>query len=313
MAEPAELILFQTEDEKIVLPVNIVHDTVWLLPEQMAELFDRDRTVILRHIRNAYKEGEIDKNSTCAKFAQVQNEGGRRVVRHSEYFNLDVIISVGYRVKSMRGVEFRRWANKILKDYIVRGYAVNQSRLQQLGEIIRIMKRMDNRLETKQVLTLLDQYATALTLLDDYDHQKIVKPEGSMAVYFLSYEECRTIIDSMKTSIQSELFGREKDDSLRSSLGAIYQTYGNNELYPTIEEKAANLLYFVTKNHSFVDGNKRIAAVLFLYFLDKNGALFPNGVKKLDDYTLVAMTIMIAESKPTEKETMVSLVMNLLI
>lgn len=313
MREDKELILFQTEDEKITIPVSVTDDTVWLTKEQIAALFGRDRTVISRHVSNVYKEGELDEVSTCAKFAQVQNEGGRQVVRYLEYYNLDVIISVGYRVKSQRGVEFRRWANNVLKDYIVKGYAANQYRLQQLRAAIQIMKRTENRLDAQQILSVAEQYTTAFRLLDDYDHQRITKPKGTSTTYRINYEECREIIDNMILSAESTLFGSEKDDSFKSSIGAIYQTYNNEELYPTTEEKAANLLYFVTKNHSFIDGNKRIAAVMFLYFLDKNGLLFTNGEKLMSDYTLVAITIMIAESKPDEKEIMVNLIMNFLI
>lgn len=223
-----------------------------------------------------------------------------------------MIISVGYRVKSRRGVDFRRWAGKVLKDYVMKGYAVNDRRMAQLGAAIRILRRAENRLDAKQVLSVVESYTAALDILDDYDHQKINKPDGRKAEYVLSYDECRRFIDMMKFADDSPLFGNEKDDSFKSSLGAIYQSFGGEELYPSVEEKAANLLYFVTKNHSFSDGNKRIAAAIFLYFLDKNGILFHNGQKLLDDYTLVAVTIMIAESKPQEKETMTALVMNFL-
>ena len=223
-----------------------------------------------------------------------------------------MIISVGYRVKSKRGVDFRRWAGRVLKEYIMKGYAVNDRRLAQLGAAIRILRRTEDRLDAKQVLSVVESYTAALDILDDYDHQKISKPDGRRAEYILDYDECRRFIDQMKFAGDSPLFGNEKDDSFKSSLGAIYQSFGGEELYPSVEEKAANLLYFVTKNHSFSDGNKRIAASLFLYFLDKNGILFNNGQKLLDDYTLVAVTIMIAESKPQEKETMTALVMNFL-
>ena len=228
------------------------------------------------------------------------------------YYSLDVIISVGYRVKSKRGVEFRRWANKVLKDYIIKGYAVNHDRISQLGEVIQIMKRVENQLDARQVLTVIERYNLALNLLDEYDHQNMKKPGGNKATYVLNYEECRKVIDSMRFGKESTLFGNEKDDSFKGSIGAIYQSFGGVEIYPTLEEKAANLLYFLTKNHSFSDGNKRIAATLFLYFLDRNGALFINGRKRIDDYALAALTIMIAESKPEEKEMMVTVVMNCL-
>ena len=229
-----------------------------------------------------------------------------------KFYSLDVIISVGYRVKSKRGIEFRRWANKVLKDYILKGYAVNHNRISQLGEVIKIMKRVEERLDAKQVLTVIERYNLALELLDEYDHQTMKKPAGNKAAYVLTYEECREVIDSMKFAEESTLFGNEKDDSFKGSIGAIYQTFGGSEVYPTLEEKAANLLYFLTKNHSFSDGNKRIAATIFLYFLDKNNALFADGRKRIDDYALAALTIMIAESKPEEKEMMVKVVMNCL-
>lgn len=274
----------------------------------MAELFDRDVKTIGKHINNALKE-ELD-HSTVANFATVQKEGEREVERNIEHYNLDMIISVGYRVKSTRGVQFRKWANSILKQYIIQGYAVNDNRMKQLGEVIRIMKRTENSLDAKQVLSVIEKYSLALELLDDYDHQTMKRPDGNKAVYILSYEECRQVIDSMKFSSDSDLFGNEKDDSFKGSIGNIYQSFAGQDIYPTLEEKAANLLYFVTKNHSFSDGNKRIAATMFLYFLDKNGILFDNGVKLIDDHTLVALTIMIAESQPDEKEMMISVVMN---
>ena len=230
--------------------------------------------------------------------------------RPPQYYNLDVIISVGYRVKSKRGIQFRRWANSVLKDYILKGYAVNNNRMAQLGEVIRIMKRTENSLDAKQVLSVIERYSVALALLDDYDHQTMKRPKGNDATYVLSYEECRDIIDHMKFSADSDLFGNEKDDSFKGSIGNIYQSFAGQEIYPTVEEKAANLLYFVTKNHSFSDGNKRIAATMFLYFLDKNGILFREGEKTIEDHTLVALTIMIAESRPDEKEMMVSVIMN---
>lgn len=313
MEQKTELVIFKAQDGNIKLDVNIDKDTVWLSLEQMSELFERDKSTISRHIKNVFKEGELSEDSTVAKFATVQNEGTRSVERMIENYNLDVIISVGYRVKSKRGVEFRKWANSVLKDYILRGYAVNNNRINELGEVIRIMKRAnENQIEGKQILDVIEKYTLALDLLDDYDHQKIEKPKGNTATYTLTYEECRKVIDGMKFGSESELFGNEKDDSFKSSINAIYQTFGGQDVYPTLEEKAANLLYLITKNHSFSDGNKRIAAALFLYFLDKNNALFIDGKKVIDDYTLVAVTIMTAESKPDEKDTMIKLIMNFL-
>lgn len=303
-----ELITFKDGTLELNVPVSWEQETVWLTRNQMAELFDRDVKTIGKHINNALKE-ELD-NSTVANFATVQMEGGREVERNIEHYNLDMIISVGYRVKSTRGVQFRKWANSILKQYIIQGYAVNANRMNQLGEVIRIMKRTENSLDAKQVLSVIEKYSLALDLLDDYDHQTMKRPGGNKAVYILSYEECRQVIDSMKFSTDSDLFGNEKDDSFKGSIGNIYQSFAGQDIYPTLEEKAANLLYFITKNHSFSDGNKRIAATMFLYFLDKNGILFADGNKLIDDHTLVALTIMIAESKPDEKEMMISVIMN---
>lgn len=303
-----ELITFKDGTLELNVPVSWEQETVWLTRNQMAELFDRDVKTIGKHINNALKE-ELD-NSTVANFATVQMEGGREVERNIEHYNLDMIISVGYRVKSTRGVQFRKWANSILKQYIIQGYAVNANRMNQLGGVIRIMKRTENSLDAKQVLSVIEKYSLALDLLDDYDHQTMKRPDGNKAVYILSYEECRQVIDSMKFSTDSDLFGNEKDDSFKGSIGNIYQSFAGQDIYPTLEEKAANLLYFITKNHSFSDGNKRIAATMFLYFLDKNGILFTDGNKLIDDHTLVALTIMIAESKPNEKEMMISVIMN---
>ena len=303
-----ELILFETEDRSVTLSVSVNQEMVWLSRNQMAELFDRDIKTIGKHINNALSE-ELD-NSTVAKFATVQNEGSREVERFIEYYNLDVIISVGYRVKTKRGVEFRKWANSVLRQYILRGYAVNNNRIAQLGEVIQIMKRTQNSLDSKQVLSVIERYSTALDLLDAYDHQNMSRPKGNAATYVLTYEECMEIIASMRFGDESDIFGKEKDGSFEGSIGNIYQSFAGQDLYPTLEEKAAHLLYFVTKNHSFLDGNKRIAATMFLYFLDKNGVLFVDGKKTIDDHTLVALTIMIAESKPEEMEMMIAVIMN---
>ena len=207
-------------------------------------------------------------------------------------------------------MEFRRWANSVLKQYILKGYAVNDNRIRQLGEVIRIMKRTENELDSKQVLSVIEKYSNALDLLDSYDHQNMTRPKGNEATYVLKYEECMEVIQSMRFGNESDLFGKEKDDSFKGSIGNIYQSFGGVDIYESLEEKAANLLYFVTKNHSFFDGNKRIAATMFLYFLDRNNALFADGKKKIEDSTLVALTIMIAESRPEEKEMMISVVMN---
>lgn len=302
-----EIILFETEDRMISLPVMVKDETVWLNRNQLSELFERDIKTVGKHINNALKEELSGQNTVVAKFATTASDGKKYMVEH---YNLDVIISVGYRVKSKRGIEFRRWANCVLKEYIIKGYAVNHNRMNQLNEVIRVMKRAENNLDTKQVLTVVERYSQALELLDAYDHQNMERPKGNKATYILTYEECRKVIDNMKFSDSSSLFGNEKDDSFKGSIGTIYQSFAEEDLYPTLEEKAANLLYFITKNHSFFDGNKRIAATIFLYFLDKNDALFRNGEKLIEDHTLVALTIMIAESNPEEKEMMISVIMN---
>ena len=310
MDKKTELVIFKAQDGNIKLDVNIDKDTVWLSLDQMSELFERDKSTISRHIKNIFKDEELSQNSVVANFATTASDGK---IYDVTFYDLDVIISVGYRVKSKRGVEFRRWANSVLKDYILKGYAVNNNRINELGEVIRIMKRAkSNQIESNQLLDVIEKYTLALDLLDDYDHQKIEKPKGNTATYTLTYKECRKVIDGMKFGSESELFGNEKDDSFKSSIHAIYQTFGGQDVYPTLEEKAANLLYLITKNHSFSDGNKRIAAALFLYFLDKNNALLIDGKKVIDDYTLVAVTIMTAESKPDEKDTMIKLIMNFL-
>ena len=310
MAEK-EIVLFESEDKSVSLSVPFENETVWLNRQQMASLFDRDVKTIGKHINNAIDE-ELVGLPTVANFATVQNEGGRSIERNIEYYNLDVIISVGYRVKSKRGIEFRKWANSVLKQYILKGYAANEHRLEELRQTLQIIRRTENQLDTNQILSVIEQYTAALDLLDDYDHLKVKKPDGTTATYRLTYEEARKVIDSMKFGDTSSLFGNEKDESFEGSISAVYQTFGGKDVYPTVQEKAANLLYFITKNHSFSDGNKRIAATMFLYFLNKNGLLFKDGLKQIDDNTLVALTIMIAESKPDEKELMVNLVMQFL-
>lgn len=302
-----ELVLFESQDKSISLNVPLKNDSVWLNRNQMAELFDRDVKTIGKHVNSAIRE-ELAGLPVVAKFATTAADGKTYMV---DYYDLDVIISVGYRVKSQRGVEFRKWANRVLRQYIMEGYAVNHNRILELGEVIRIMKRTQKSLDAQQVLAVIERYSTALDLLDDYDHQTMRRPKGCEATYVLTYEECRSVIDSMRFGNESALFGNEKDDSFKGSIGNIYQSFAGQEAYPTLEEKAANLLYFVTKNHSFSDGNKRIAAAIFLYFLDKNEVLFDNaGNKRIDDHTLVALTIMIAESRPEEKEMMISVIMN---
>ena len=314
MEQKKELVIFETKDHAVKLEVPVNEETVWLNRQQMAELFDRDVKTIGKHINNAFLE-ELDKQVVVAKFATTTQHGAieNKTQTHMvEFYNLDVIISVGYRVKSKRGVEFRKWANSVLKQYILQGYAVNNHRIAQLGEVIKIMKRTEDSLDGKQILSVIEKYSDALEMLDSYDHQTMTRPKGNPATYTLDYEECMQVISQMRFGNESELFGKEKDDSFRGSIGNIYQSFGGQELYPSLEEKAAHLLYFVTKNHSFLDGNKRIAAAMFLYFLDKNGVLFVDGKKLIENHTLVALTIMIAESKPVENDMMITVIMNCL-
>lgn len=304
-----ELVLFKSADENIVLNVAIDKDTVWLTQAQMVTLFSTSKQNVSLHINNCFREGELEKNSVVKESLTTASDGKNYKTKQ---YNLDVIISVGYRVKSNRGVEFRRWATGVLKQFILNGVVENKQRLAQLGKTVQVMARISDSLETRQILDIVQSYMPALDLLDDYDHQRIRQPKGSKATYVLSYEECRAVIDGMKFSSDSDLFGAEKDDSFKGTVGNIYQGFAGQEIYPSLEEKAANLLYLTVKNHSFLDGNKRIAATMFLYFLDKNNALFDSGKKVIDDSTLVAITVMIAESKPEEKAAMIALVMNFL-
>ncbi len=266
MQKNDEIVIFETEDNQVKLPVNVENETVWLSANQMAILFERDEKTIRKHINNVFSEEEVEKDNNTQK---MRVDGVKQLV---PFYTLDVIISVGYRVKSRRGVEFRRWANSVLK-----GYAVNDNRIKQLGEVIRIMKRTENELDSKQVLSVIEKYSNALDLLDSYDHQNMTRPKGNETTYVLEYEECMEVIQSMRFGDESDLFGKEKDDSFKGSIGNIYQSFGGVDIYESLEEKAANLLYFVTKNHSFFDGNKRVAATTFLYFPDKNDALFVDG------------------------------------
>ncbi len=299
-----EIVLFKAGNINIEVAVTPEQETVWLTQKQMSQLFDIKQATISEHITNILNEGELDE--TSIGFSD-KSTGGRK----PRIYNLDMILSVGYRVNSKRGIEFRKWANSVLKQYIISGYALNEHRMKQLGEAVRLMKRIETDLDTRQVLNVVERFSKALDLLDDYDHQTMKRPKGSSGTYVLTYEECRQVIDQMRFGAESELFGSEKDGSFKGSIGNIYQSFAGQEIYPTVEEKAANLLYFVTKNHSFWDGNKRIAATMFLYFLDRNGILYDeNGEKLLDDHTLVALTIMIAESRPEEKEMMISVIMN---
>ena len=309
-----EVILF--ENQSIKLEVNIKDETVWLNTEQMSKLFERDYKTIRKHINNALSE-ELD-NSTVAKFATVHKEGNRDITRDIEYYNLDMIISVGYRVKSKNGMLFRKWANKVLKDYLIKGYAVNNKRLEYLEKtinLIDIANRVDENLkgnEAREIIWVISNYSKAFNLLDDYDHKKIDKPFGNITDKKVTYEECISIIDKLKENDSSNVFALERDEGLKSIIGAIYQTYNGNDLYKTIEEKAANFLYLITKNHVFIDGNKRIAATLFIYFLEYYNILYKENIQIVDNNTLVALTLLIAESNPKEKDILINLVMNFL-
>ena len=309
-----EIIKFVNGDLQLDVTVSPDNETVWLNRNQLAQLFDRDVKTIGKHINNALKE-ELD-DSTVAKFATVQTEGNRKIQRSIEYYNLDMIISVGYRVKSQNGVIFRKWATSILKDYMMKGYAINEKRIEVLNKTVSIQSRMlasTLGIEEKEVLNVIEAYSNALSLLDDDDHGCISKPKGKDSIYQLTYEECRTLIDSMKYGGFSDVFGVEKEPGkLNGIIAAVYQNVFGQEIYPSIEEKAANLLYFLVKDHPFVDGCKRIGASIFLEFLNKNQHLIIDGKQIISDSALVAITLMIAESRPEEKETMVKLVMNFL-
>ena len=311
--EKNEIVLFESRDGAVTLPVPVRDESVWLTRMQMADLFDVTPQNITIHLKKVYAAGELEREATSKDFLRVQTEGGRQITRSVNCYSLDAIISVGYRVNSARATQFRIWATRILKDYIVRGYAINRERMRQLGQTVEVMKRVANSLDVEQVLDVVKAYSTALDLLDGYDHQTIAKPRAKGRSVALSYEECRRFVDSMKFAADSPLFGNEKDGSFKSALGAVYQSFDGKDLYPSSQEKAANLLYLVTKNHGFSDGNKRIAAGLFLYFLKRNKLLLrKDGTKRIADHTLVALTVMIAESKPQEKELMVNIVMTFL-
>lgn len=301
-----EIVLFETSDKEIKLSVLIEQETIWLTMAQLVKLFGRDISVISRHINSIFNEEEVDKESNLLYLQKANSD------KPVAYYSLDVIISVGYRVKSGRGLEFRKWANSLLRKYILQGYDLNNNRVNQLEEVIRMIRRTENELDSRQLLTIIEKYSEALELLDSYDHQNMTPPTGNTDIYILSYGECRKIIATMQYEYESELFGKEMDDSFKGSIGNIYQSFGGQEIYPTLEEKAAHLLYFVTKDHSFFDGNKRIAATMFLYFLYQNKRLFTDGKKLIDDHTLVVLTVIIAESKPEEMEMMISLILNCL-
>ena len=309
-----EIILF--ENQNVKLEVNMKDETVWLSLEQMAKLFERDKSVISRHIKNILEE-ELD-SSTVANFATVQKEGQREITRNIDYYNLDMIISVGYRVKSKNGIIFRKWANKILKDYLIKGYAINQKRLDYLEKTVKLIdiaNRMDTELkgnEAREIIKVINNYSSALNLLDDYDHKRISKPSGNINDKIITYEECKNIIKELKFNNDSELFALERNEGLKGILGSIYQSFDGKDLYPTIQEKGSNFLYLLVKNHVFIDGNKRIAATLFIYFLQYYDILMKENHQVIDNSTLVAITLLIAESNPHEKQILIDLIMNFL-
>jgi prophage maintenance system killer protein len=326
MKNTKDILLYETEDGKLSFEVNLNKETVWLNQKEMAELFGKDSDTIGTHLKNIYKSKELEEKLTTAKYAVVRQEGKRKVTRQIKYYNLDAIISVGYRVNSKIGTQFRIWATNILKEYLIQGYAINEKQLKaqnvkliELQNTIEILKRT---VETQRIgldeatglLKVISDYSYALDLLDAYDHQSVeIISFHKREAYILTYEEAMRVIESMKTEFATDLFGNEKDDSFRGSLGAIYQTAFGEEVYPSIEEKGAHLLYFVVKNHSFSDGNKRIAAAIFIYFMEANRILYrEDGSKRIADNTLVAITLMIAESKPSEKETIVKVLVNLI-
>ena len=317
--------IYSSQDGSIQLKVKLENDTVWLTQSQMAELFGVDRTSIVRHIRNIYKSEELDQNSTCAKNAQVRTEGHRSILREIPYYNLDMIISVGYRVNSKNATSFRRWATSVLKQYLIKGYAINQQikldRYNELKDVVHLMSRtvgLQEKVSSEEyggLFNVISDYVYALDTLDHYDYQslsiqKTTKEESFRATYDNAMEAISALMEKFGGS---QWFANEKDDSFKSSIGQIYQTFGGEDLYPSVEEKAAMLLYLVVKNHSFSDGNKRIAAMLFLWFLNNNHVLYAeDGHKRIADNTLVALTLMIAESRTEEKDVMVKVVVNLI-
>ena len=311
-----EIVLF--ENQNVKLEVNMKDETVWLSQQQMAELFNSSRTNIIEHINNIYSSGELDRISTCQDFRQVRKEGKRDVERTIPFYNLDMIISVGYRVNSRQGIIFRKWATKVLKDYLLKGYAVNQRRLEYLEKTIKLIDiagRIDTDLkgsEAQEIIKVINNYKDALNLLDDYDHNRISKPRGTINNSKINYEDCMNIVNKLKFNNDSDLFALERDKGLKAIIGNIYQSFDGKDLYPTTEEKAANFLYLIIKNHVFIDGNKRIAATLFIYFLEYYNLLYINERQVIDNNTLVAITLLIAQSNPKEKDILIVLIMNFL-
>ena len=310
-----EIILF--ENQNVKLEVNMKDETVWLTQAQMAKLFDRDRTVITKHINNIFKEQELEKEVVVAKFAHTTEHGaikGKTQTKEVEYYNLDVIISVGYRVKSNNGVAFRKWANKVLKDYLIKGYAVNNKRLEVLEKTVKLLDIVsrENENDIKDVIRVINEYSKALDILDDYDHERLTKEKGTINNNKIEYEECMSIINLLKNDFDSDIFGLERNKGLNSIINNIYQTYMGEDVYKSVEEKAANFLYLIIKNHVFIDGNKRIGATLFIYFLFYYDILYKDNKKVIDNNTLASVTLLIALSNPKEKEVLINLITRLL-
>ncbi len=306
-----EIILF--ENQNVKLEVNMKDETVWLTQDQMGTLFNKSKSTINEHIKNIYKEKELEEKETLRKFGNSEFSS-----KPTNYYNLDMIISVGYRVKSKKGIIFRKWATKILKDYMIKGYAANQKRLEYLEKTVKLLdiaSRGNERLtgdETKEILQVINEYSKALDLLDDYDHRTLKKINGKKSEKVITYQECMNIIDKLRFNNESDLFALERDNNFKSIINDIYQSFGGKDVYPTIEEKAANLLYLTVKNHAFIDGNKRIAATIFIYFLQVNEVLYIENKQVIDNNTLASITLLIAESNPKEKNILIDLVMNFL-
>ncbi len=319
-SKKTEVISYKIDENDLSFDVYFDEETVWLTQNQMALLFDQTKQTLSSHVGNIYKEGELDKNSTVRKYLTVQKEGERSIKRRLAYYNLDVIISVGYRVKSKRGTQFRIWATKVLKERLLSQYRQNQENDKELAKVIKLIGDITDGKELAKeealgLLNVITDYSYALDLLDDFDYRRVqIKATTTAEIFKITYTKAVKVVNQLKNKFgSSNLFGKEKDDSLRSSIGNVYQTYGGKELYPSIEEKAAHLLYFLIKNHSFVDGNKRIGASIFLWFLKENKILYRNdGLKRIADNALVALTLLIAESNPKEKDTIVKVIVNLI-
>ena len=308
-----EIIIFENQDVK--LEVNMKDETVWLTQAQMAKLFDKDRKTITRHIQNIYEDGELEQNQVCSFFEHTASDGK---IYHTQFYNLDMIISVGYRVKSKNGIIFRKWANQILKDYLIKGYAINDKRLEYLEKTVKLIDIASRNLEgldqtpASDIIKVLQRYTKSLDLLDDYDHKTLTKSKGTKSDEKITYKSCIDIIKTLKFNEKSDIFAIERDKGLESIINNIYQTFDGKDVYESIEEKAANFLYTCVKNHVFIDGNKRIAATLFIYFLQFYNILYINNKAIIDNNTLASLTLLIAESNPKEKDIIIDLIMNFL-